>query len=407
MTPENQAISGQVSANKTVSWLDQEWPWWPLLPLYPYGQRRTLVRELIPNQIWSFEQLQGLYYVAVPVRLTVVKVPGGLMLFNPLPPTPELRRALADLEATHGNVVTIVLPTASGLEHKLSLPAMARAFPQAEVWVCPGQWSFPISLPSSWLGIPARRTKVLQEDGFPHPDSCTWLPLGPLDLGLGRFEEVACFHRASGAVLVTDALVGIEAEPPALFDLDPTPLLFHARDRGDQPLADSPQARRRGWARVVLFATYLKPGPLVIPPLLEVLRNAFRPGTLSPKAHFGLFPFAWQPGWEAAAQERLGKNGPLLQVAPVLERLVFPRAKDVLLEWLDEMRRLKGMRWLVSAHFSDIVAFKPHHVRDLSESISKRPWAINQASWSFLGSVDQRLLSLGVVPKDPQAAFRD
>ena len=58
--------------------LDNNWPWWPLLPLYPYGKKHTLFRELIPNQVWSFEQLQGLYYVAVPIRLTVVKVDGGL-----------------------------------------------------------------------------------------------------------------------------------------------------------------------------------------------------------------------------------------------------------------------------------------------------------------------------------------
>ncbi|MEY2749908.1 MAG: hypothetical protein RLZZ168_1924, partial [Cyanobacteriota bacterium] len=47
---------------------DLRWPWWPLLPLYPYGRRRTLVRELIPEQLWSFEQLQGVFYVAVPIR---------------------------------------------------------------------------------------------------------------------------------------------------------------------------------------------------------------------------------------------------------------------------------------------------------------------------------------------------
>ncbi len=38
---------------------EQRWPWWPLLPLYPYGRRTTLVRELIKDQVWSFEQLQG------------------------------------------------------------------------------------------------------------------------------------------------------------------------------------------------------------------------------------------------------------------------------------------------------------------------------------------------------------
>jgi len=38
-----------------------------LLPLYPYGRRRTLVRSLIADRLWSFEQLQGVWYVAVPI----------------------------------------------------------------------------------------------------------------------------------------------------------------------------------------------------------------------------------------------------------------------------------------------------------------------------------------------------
>ena len=57
---------------------DQSWPWWPLLPLYPYGRRRTLVRELVPGQVWSFEQLQGVFYVAVPIRMTVARLRDGL-----------------------------------------------------------------------------------------------------------------------------------------------------------------------------------------------------------------------------------------------------------------------------------------------------------------------------------------
>ena len=32
-------------------------------------------------------------------------------------------------------------------------------------------------------------------------------------------------------------------------DADPTPLLFHARERGDEPLQDTPESRRRGWWR--------------------------------------------------------------------------------------------------------------------------------------------------------------
>ena len=84
---------------------------------------------------------------------------------------------------------------------------------------------------------------MLLDDGVPHPEVCQWLSLGPLNLGVGRFQEISCFHKPSGALLVTDALVGISAQPPALFDLDPTPLLFHARERGDEPLRDSVEAR--------------------------------------------------------------------------------------------------------------------------------------------------------------------
>ncbi len=93
----------------------QRWPWWPLLPLYPYGRRRTLVRELIAGRIWSFEQLQGVWYVAVPIRMTVLKVADGLMLYAPVAVTAEVRAELQQLEARHGPVRTIVLPTASGL----------------------------------------------------------------------------------------------------------------------------------------------------------------------------------------------------------------------------------------------------------------------------------------------------
>ncbi|MEC8688697.1 MAG: DUF4336 domain-containing protein [Cyanobacteriota bacterium] len=393
---------GSVVAGAGANPADQRWGFWPLLPLYPYGRRRTVFRELIPGQLWSLEQLQGVYYVAVPVRLTVAKVPGGLMLVNPLPPTGEVRQAIEELEQQHGPVRTIVLPTASGLEHKLPLGPLARAFPDSEVWVCPGQWSFPVKLPLAWLGVPARRTKVLFDDGVPHGDVCEWLSLGPLDLGVGRFQEISCFHRPSGSLLVTDALVGISAEPPALFDLDPTPLLFHARERGDEPLTDSPEARRRGWARLVLFASYLRPEPLEVPTLKEVLRHAFCPGLRSAKAHFGLYPFQWKPGWEAAAAELMGEAEPKIQVAPVLERLVLPRAKESLLDWLEQLGQWSDLRWLVSAHYSAPIGFTADTVRSLHQAISGRPWAPSSSNWEFLGSIDQRLVDLGVVPNQPR-----
>ena len=216
--------------------LNKKWNWWPLFPLYPYGKKKTILRELIPDQIWSLEQIQGLYYVAVPIRMTVIKVDNGLMLMNPLPPTKELINELEKLIAIHGKIKTIILPSASGLEHKIGLPALSRIFKDAEIWLCPGQWSFPINLPLDFLGIPSKRSRILFEEGTPHANSFKWSSLGPLNLGLGRYQEISCFHYPTKTLHVTDAIVGIDSTPPEIFNFDPTPLLFHSRERGDEPL---------------------------------------------------------------------------------------------------------------------------------------------------------------------------
>ena len=186
--------------------LNKKWNWWPLFPLYPYGKKKTILRELISDQIWSLEQIQGLYYVAVPIRMTVIKVDNGLMLINPLPPTKELINELEKLIAIHGKVKTIILPSASGLEHKIGLPALSRFFKDAEIWLCPGQWSFPINLPLDFLGIPSKRSRILFEEGTPHANSFKWSSLGPLNLGLGRYQEISCFHYSTKTLHVTDAI---------------------------------------------------------------------------------------------------------------------------------------------------------------------------------------------------------
>ena len=376
----------------------QFWPWWPLLPLYPYGRRRTFVRTLVPDQLWGFEQLQGVWYVAVPIRMSVLRVEQGLLLYAPVAATAEVIQQLRDLEQRWGPVHTIVLPTASGLEHKLPVPAMARAFPAATVWVAPGQWSFPLQLPSPWLGFPSGRTRVLFEDGVPFPQQLDWRALGPIDLGLGSFTEVACFDRASGSLLLTDALVAIPRQAPALFDLDPTPLLFHGRERGDEPLSDDPAIRQRGWQRLTLFANFLRPAPLQVPPLASVLVRAFAPGCRGPRSHFGVYPFAWQPGWEEAFEQLVGPGPARLQVAAVLERLVFPRNRPALLEWLRQLAALPGLRWVVPAHYDAPVACNGEQLACLAQALEERPWAPSEGSWATLAAIDRTLVRFGLVP---------
>jgi len=278
---------------------------------------------------------------------------------------------------------------------------MARAFPDATVWVTPRQWSLPLPLPLNWLGVPARRTRVLFEQGTPHADELQWSPLGPLDLGLGTFMEAACLHRSSGALLVTDALVSIGAEPPPVFALDPTPLLFHARERGEEPLLDGPERRRKGWQRLALFASYLRPDSLRVPSLGETLAGALRPGLRTARSHFGLYPFRWPAGWEAefeGLQERQERG---LQIAPVLERLVFPRCRRQLIAWIRALADLEGVSQLIAAHHEAPVACNGEALLNLAANLEGRTWAADSGSWSLLAQIDQTLLKLGLVPQQP------
>jgi hypothetical protein len=377
---------------------DQHWPWWPLLPIYPYGRRPTLVRELIPGRIWSFEQLHGVWYVAVPIRMTVVRVEDGLLLYSPIPPTGEVLEALRQLERGHGPVRAIVLPTSSGLEHKLPVPAMARAFPSALVWVSDCQWSFPLPLPAAWLGFPKQRTRVLGKDGFPYRDQLRWIPLGPLDLGLGTFLEVACLDLATGSLLVTDALVAIPSSPPLLYDLDPTPLLFHARDKGTEPLIDTAANRLSGWKRIVLFANYFRPANVSVPGSATILSQMFAQGCRNPRCHFGLYPFRWSSGWEADADALMaGFNGWGFALAPVLERLVFPRVREFFVNWLYELARQDAIRQLIACHYHAPLPLTADRLQACGEGLLRGVWAPSDASWTTLARIDDLLLELGVV----------
>jgi hypothetical protein len=356
---------------------DQNWAWWPLLPLYPFGRRRTLRRELVPGHIWSFEQLQGVFFVAVPIRMTAVKLKAGLLLYSPVAATAECIALVRELEAEHGPVVSIVHPTSSGLEHKVGVPAMARAFPTADVWVTPGQWSFPLPLPLSWLGFPARRTKVLFDDGVPHGDELHWEQLGPLPLGPGPFCEATVLHHASGTLLCTDGLIAVSERWPELLDLDPKPLLYHGRNDGTEPMDDCPQRRLRGWKRLVLFATCLKP---------QAVEQVWK-----------RFPFRWRSGWEQdfAAISRDGQ----LRVAPILEDLVFPRQRPLMAQWLRRCAQLP-VRRLVPAHFDAPIACTPEQLSSLADAWEQQEQpAAELQDRAFLRAFNRQVERFGLVPK--------
>jgi hypothetical protein len=87
-----------------------------------------------------------------------------------------------------------------------------------------------------------------------------------------------------------------------------------------------------------------------------------------------------------------------LQVAAVLERLVFPRQRQALLGWIRSLAALGEVRWLVSAHYDAPLPISAQQLQELADGLEARPWAPDGGSWGFLASIDRTLVRLGLVP---------
>ena len=383
------------------------WRFWPVVPIYPYGERRTICKEVIKDTIWTFDQLQGIFYVVVPIRMTVVKLEkGGLLVYAPVAPTGECVRLLNELISKHGNIKYIILPTISGIEHKVFVGPFARRFPTAQVFVAPGQWSFPINLPLSWLGLPGKRTRILPENSqeAPFAEDFDYAILGPIDLGLGKFAEVAFFHKRSHTVLITDTIVSVPAEPPAIVQLDPYPLLYHAKDQAFDMITDTPANRLKGWQRVTLFALYFSPSVLEVPTWSQVWRDAQKAPERSRKAYFGFFPFQWRENWQDSFDILRG-NGRIF-VAPILQSLILNRAPQETINWADKVAKW-DFQWIIPCHFDAPIKAESQQFRQAFGFLEKQPvggfvssnsYLLPEDDFKLLRDIDAGLNKFGIVP---------
>ncbi|MDB9474875.1 DUF4336 domain-containing protein [Dolichospermum circinale] len=386
---------------------DVSWRFWPVVPIYPYGQRRTIRQEVIKDTIWTFDQLQGIFYVVVPIRMTVIKLEkGGLLVYAPVAPTGECTRLLNELVTEHGDIKYIILPTISGIEHKVFVGPFARRFPNAQIFVAPGQWSFPLNLPLSWLGLPDKRTRILPENSqeAPFAEDFDYAILGPIDLGLGKFAEVAFFHKRSHTLLVTDTIVSVPAEPPAIVQLDPYPLLYHAKDQAFDMVLDTPANRLKGWQRVTLFALYFSPSTLKVPTWSQIWRDAQKAPERSKKAYFGFFPFQWQENWQDSFDILRG-NGRIF-VAPILQRLILNRAPQETINWADKVAKW-DFQWIIPCHFDAPIKSEPQQFRQafgfletqpLGGFVSSNSYLLPEDDFKLLRDIDAGLNKLGIVP---------
>jgi hypothetical protein len=388
---------------------DFYWSFWSVVPIYPYSRRRTIRREIIKDTLWTFEQLQGIFYVVVPIRMTVVKLEeGGLLVYAPVAPTNECIRLVQELVSEHGDVKYIILPTISGIEHKVFVGPFARKFANAQVFVAPDQWSFPLNLPLSWLGLPGKRTQILPEDSrnTPFAGEFDYAILKTIDLNLGCFSEVAFLHKRSRTLLVTDSIVSVPQEPPAIVELEPYPLLFHAKNHASDVVVDNQTNRRQGWQRICLFALYFRSSVLEVPKWGEVFLNALKASDRSKKAYFGLFPFKWKEHWQRTFDSLRG-NGRLF-VPPILQTLILNRAPKETIAWADRIASW-DFQQIIPCHFDAPIAATPDRFRQAFSFLEAHP-AINAGlfaastyplpaeDFQLLKEIDRNLYKMGIIP---------
>jgi len=390
---------------------DLNWSFWPLVPIYPYGRRKTIRREIVPGQVWSFEQVQGIFYVVVPIRMTVIKLDrGGLFVYAPVAPTRECLRLLDELVVEHGEIKYIILPTISGVEHKVFVAPFARKFPQALIYVAPDQWSFPLNLPLSWLGLPPQRTFVLPEDisQTPFADQFAYAILPTVDLKLGYFSEVAFLDKSSGSLLVTDSIVAISADPPPVFENEVAPLLFHAKNNGLETSRNTLENRRRGWQRIALFAMYFQPTVLSIPQWGRVFLDALKAPDKSSKNYFGLFPFQWSEDWQQCFN-LLSDRGRLF-VAPIIQTLILNRSPQSVLAWADAIAAWDFQR-IIPCHFTAPIVASPTEFRQAFTFLEpaksdQQTYPLPSDEFKVLRAIDKILYTTRLVPP-PQINKQD
>ena len=299
-------------------------------PYFGWGSRETVCRELVPDTIWSLEQEQALDVLAMNIRCTVVKLQktGGLVVFSPQAPTQEFFSLLDGI----GKVEHVVLPTYA-IEHKVWLPALARKYKDAKIWVADGLWSVPINLPNEFLGIkpsgvlvpssmdrrfptPAKENEpAVENEQPPWLDEMEYKVLRVDTAGTNPYIEIVFLHKASRSLLVTDLVFSIPSDPPAVIDRDRL-LNLAPDDPADAPAPLTDANLRAGWAKASLVVSFLGPAR----------QRQIQDGEFKGK-------LKWDKGWE----QSFAKIENRLLPSPILRTLVFSKGKGPTRTFLNEL----------------------------------------------------------------------
>lgn len=375
------ATTNLPSPAQAVITKESNWPLWTALPVAPFNRRRTIRYQVGPG-IYAFDQLIGIYYVHVPIRMSVMAVHAndeqkrGLVVYAPVAPTTECLALMQELIDQHGPVRDIILPSVA-VEHKVNAGPFARAFPNANFYIADQQYAFPLNLPNSFLGLPSW-TQPLPRSSSSSGDGNKDLWGGELEHevvtvkpGIGSmYQDVALYHKASETLLVCDAIFAVTEEPPRILTEEEEytrALLFHARDTKDEVVEDTPENRRKGWRRIVLLFDFFFPGSgrgdLGPGPILEALQ------TLNYKDGWGGWkPFSWGDD-EIKDFETFSAAGKPT-ILPIIQ-IILSRNPDEVQRWLDVVTKWKFKR-VVPMHLDAPLALTPSEFEDAFDFVKTR-----------------------------------
>jgi len=325
---------------------------WGVLPVGTYKSKKTIRETIVDRQIWTFDQKFGILNVQVPLRMTILKLStGGLLVYNPIAATPECLDLVREIVNQNGPIQHIVVGSVA-LEHKVYGGVFAQKFSDAQVWLTPGQYSFPVDLPDDFLGFPRKRTRLVPRSIDEAPND--WKKdldvavLGPIISRDGAFAETVLLHKPTKTLLVTDTTLQVTDEVPKIFEYDHAPLLYHARDSVTDVVVDNEETRRKGWKRIVLFGLFFTPSAITIQDATKAYKER-RPDINSDFA--GIYPWTWDGDEESSWRGLTGtKNKPL--VAPILQTLLLNRSPVEVIDFADKVGGWQFNR-IIPAHLKN------------------------------------------------------
>jgi len=305
-------------------------------PLTPPLTNRATYRYELGRDAWALEQLLVFANVSATVRTIVIRLKDGkLWVFSPQWPTGEFCSLLEEL----GPVGHVVLPC-NALEHKAPMGAFTKRYPQASVWVTPGQYG-----PFGSCGFDAATARMgYRVDGIlpagafgpgdPLPPWADEFDVRTLYVALpenaGPVAEAAFVHKPSRTLVTVDSVVYIPSAAPPIFES-----YFSAAEVRQPDF----------WPKSVLQAVFL---PLRYnPPQADVTAGVMS-GAYSSVVST---PTSGWPGYDAV-------QGRLLR-APILRAFADARAPTAVREWVGSIGAMSAFDRIVTSHFASPIRATP------------------------------------------------